>query len=36
MRDAGKILAEVHEALKELVCPGISTYEIDRKGGISL
>ncbi len=31
MRDAGKVLAEVHEALKELVVPGISTYEIDRK-----
>lgn len=31
MRDAGKVLADVHEALKELVVPGISTYEIDRK-----
>ena len=31
MRDAGKVLAEVHDALKELVVPGISTYEINRK-----
>ncbi len=31
MRDAGKVLADVHDALKELVVPGISTYEIDRK-----
>ncbi len=32
MRDAGKILAEVHERLAELITPGISTIEIDRKG----
>lgn len=32
MREAGKILAEVHERLKEIVVPGISTMEIDRKG----
>lgn len=32
MREAGKILAEVHERLKELVQPGITTGEIDRKG----
>lgn len=32
MRDAGKILAEVHERLGEIIAPGISTWEIDRKG----
>lgn len=32
MREAGKILAEVHERLKEIILPGISTMEIDRKG----
>lgn len=29
MREAGKILAETHEKLKEFVRPGISTLEID-------
>ena len=29
MREAGKILAETHEKLKEFVKPGISTLEID-------
>lgn len=32
MREAGKILAEVHERLGEIIEPGISTLEIDRKG----
>lgn len=32
MREAGKILAEMHEYMQTLVVPGISTYEIDRKG----
>ena len=32
MRDAGKILAEVHEKLEEIIKPGITTLEIDRKG----
>ena len=32
MRDAGKILAEIHERLSEIIVPGISTMEIDRKG----
>ena len=32
MRDAGKILAEVHERLAEIIAPGITTWDIDRKG----
>lgn len=32
MRDAGKILAEVHEKLAEIIAPGITTWDIDRKG----
>ncbi len=32
MRDAGKILAEVHEKLAEAIAPGITTWDIDRKG----
>ena len=32
MREAGKILAEVHEQLGEIIAPGISTLDIDRKG----
>lgn len=32
MREAGKILAEVHERLGEMIAPGISTWEIDKKG----
>lgn len=32
MRDAGKILAEVHEKLAEIIAPGITSLEIDRKG----
>ena len=31
MRDAGKILAEVHLNLKDYVKPGISTYEINER-----
>jgi methionyl aminopeptidase len=31
MRDAGKELALVHEKLAELIRPGISTFELDRK-----
>lgn len=30
LRDAGRIVAETHELLKEHVKPGISTYELDR------
>ncbi len=32
MRDAGKILAEVHARLGEFVRPGISTWEVDQFG----
>lgn len=32
MRDAGKILAEIHERLAEIIAPGITTLEIDRRG----
>ncbi len=32
MREAGKILAEVHNQLEEIIAPGITTLEIDRKG----
>ncbi len=32
MREAGKILAEVHEKLGEIIAPGITTLDIDRKG----
>lgn len=32
MREAGKILANVHEELANFVKPGITTYEIDKKG----
>lgn len=32
MRDAGKILAEVHEKLAEMIAPGITSLDIDRKG----
>lgn len=32
MREAGKILAEVHNRLEEIIAPGITTMEIDRKG----
>ncbi|MCI5731614.1 MAG: type I methionyl aminopeptidase [Eubacterium sp.] len=31
MRDAGKILAEVHERLAEIIAPGITSLDIDRK-----
>lgn len=31
MRDAGKYLAEVHEKLHEIICPGITTYEINTR-----
>ena len=31
MRDAGKILAEVHDRLSEMIAPGITTLDIDRK-----
>ena len=31
MRESGKILAEVLAQVEELIQPGISTYEIDRK-----
>ncbi len=32
MRDAGKILAEVHEKLGEFIAPGITSLDIDKKG----
>jgi methionine aminopeptidase len=32
MRDAGKMLAEVHEKLSEVIKPGITTLEIDTLG----
>lgn len=32
MRESGKILAEVHKRLEEVIKPGISTYDIDRVG----
>lgn len=32
MREAGRILATVHEELGKMIKPGISTYEIDRAG----
>ena len=32
MRQAGKILAKVHEELGKAIVPGISTLEIDRLG----
>ena len=32
MREAGKILAKVHEELGKALKPGMSTYEIDRLG----
>lgn len=31
MREAGKVLSELHERLKELVLPGVTTYEIDMR-----
>lgn len=32
MREAGRILAQVHEELGRIIKPGISTYEIDKEG----
>jgi len=32
MREAGRILAMVHEELGKAICPGISTYEVDQLG----
>lgn len=32
MREAGKILAKVHDELGKMVKPGISTYDIDKAG----
>ncbi|MBR6223376.1 MAG: type I methionyl aminopeptidase [Lachnospiraceae bacterium] len=32
MREAGRILAIVHEEMKKALCPGISTYKIDKLG----
>ncbi|MCM1244769.1 MAG: type I methionyl aminopeptidase [Roseburia sp.] len=32
MREAGKVLAEVHNKLGEMIAPGITTLDIDRKG----
>ena len=30
MREAGKIVADTHELLKEAITPGISTLELDK------
>lgn len=32
MREAGRILAITHEEIKKIIKPGISTYEIDKRG----
>ena len=32
MREAGRILAIVHEELEKFIRPGISTLDIDKKG----
>ena len=32
MREAGRILAIVHEELRDFIRPGISTMDIDKKG----
>lgn len=32
MKEAGRILAIVHEELEKFICPGISTLDIDKKG----
>lgn len=32
MREAGKILAEVHDRLAEMIAPGITSLDIDKKG----
>lgn len=32
MREAGRILAQVHDELGKIIRPGISTYEIDKEG----
>ncbi len=32
MREAGRILSEVHDKLGEIIAPGITTLDIDRKG----
>lgn len=32
MKEAGKVLAEVHDKLGEIIAPGITTLDIDRKG----
>lgn len=32
MREAGRILAIVHEEMEKIIRPGISTYEIDKRG----
>ena len=32
MKEAGKILAQTHDELKEFIRPGISTLDIDKKG----
>jgi methionyl aminopeptidase len=29
MREAGRIVARVHEAMREMVRPGVTTYELD-------
>ena len=32
MREAGRILSIVHDELRDFIRPGISTYDIDKKG----
>lgn len=32
MREAGKILAEVHNEMAKIIRPGISTMDINRRG----
>ncbi|MBR1758679.1 MAG: type I methionyl aminopeptidase [Lachnospiraceae bacterium] len=32
MREAGRLLAIVHEELEKMIAPGISTYDIDHRG----
>lgn len=31
MRESGRILAELHEALEKFICPGLTTLDIDKK-----
>jgi len=33
MREAGKILSAVHEELRAIIAPGITTLDIDKRHG---